>query len=130
MVHIEMVCFRGRVQVCTFTARYMRNLIAGLKAQMPGIRIEEWDYGHQKRQPKRSDGEAALATYMGNMAPGERKHRREIQDTLGIPIATMNRLWKKLKTDGTPLNQAALDANIRVEERREGKTKRSYLLRD
>jgi Trp operon repressor len=67
---------------------------------------------------------------MGNMAPGERKHRREIQDTLGIPIATMNRLWKKLKTDGTPLNQAALDANIRVEERREGKTKRSYLLRD
>jgi len=92
VVHIEMVCFRGRVQVCTFTARYMRNLIAGLKAQMPGIRIEEWDYGHQKRQPKRSNGESALATYMGNMAPGERKHRREIQDTLGIPIATMNRL--------------------------------------
>ena len=106
------------------------HLIAGLNAQMPGIRIEEWDYGHQKRQPKRSDGESALATYMGNMAPGERKHRREIQDTLGIPIATMNRLWKKLKTDGTPLNQAASDANIRVEERREGKTKRSYLLRD
>jgi hypothetical protein len=106
-------------------------VLAGIKAEMPGIKVAEWDFNFgtkaASRGPKANTPEA-LIRFMGNRLPGEAS-ATELKKALGISDRQWDRLSTDLKAPKSDLacRLSAIGVHYHVEGR--GRGSRSYLLK-
>ncbi len=104
------------------------EVLSGVVANMPGIRVADWQYDHAKRKARRSNHEESLARYAVSLSPGKREASK-IRGELAIPSATWERLTSKLRDPSTGLYQRLQAAACFYTVERAGRTERGYLVK-
>ena len=101
--------------------------LEGIKRQMPGIKVVDWDYGFKegRTSPRKSKHNDALLAFAETMPVG-RTSFSEIRETLGMTPDTIKRLQQRLKDNTSQMKEAlaAFGATYRVEGNR------SYLVKE
>ena len=107
------------------------ELLSGIEAEMPGVKTVAWAMGQQQttKRLKRSNIEAAAVKYFGGMLPG-RESKSRMQRELGISLRSMDTLIKKMLDDDCELSRMILKLGVKVEVIREGKTQRTFFVKD
>lgn len=90
------------------------SILDGIKREMPGIVIKDWNYDSAKRQARNSDYEKALVSYMHNLGPGKYS-MTEVKKALGMSQATSGRVACKLKDVTSDLAKALLSIPVHYE---------------
>jgi hypothetical protein len=109
------------------------DLLEGIKKEMPGIKVVEWDYrGHKENnagRPRRSNHELGLITFLQNMNDG-RVAPAHICNVLGMSPRTMQRLIATASDPMSELAPAMEKAGVRYETIRMGRTQRAFFIKD
>ena len=128
VIDAEGNCLPTDVYILLPNGREADEIIAGIKANMPGVRVIPWHYQHAKRKPRKSDHQQALAVYAANaMMPG-RKALSVLRAELGIPPTCMDRIRETLKDAGSELTLQLAASGVRYELRAGGRP-RAYLVK-
>jgi hypothetical protein len=115
------------------TYRLHEALLEGIKKEMPGIKVVEWDYAGQKQKkagrPRKSNYEAGLIKFLENMNDG-RVPPAQIRKLLSMSPRTMERLIANASDPTLELGQAVQKAGVRYEVIRRGKTRKAFFIKD
>ena len=110
-----------------------RAVMAGIKAQMPDINIEEWQYKGKKskRKPTRKSNHAAslLAFMEHSMKAGDSFKPSYVAGRLSIPPTAMKYLMQKLNDHSTELSMRATELGVEYHVKRSGKRNIASLTR-
>ncbi len=106
------------------------ELVGGIRKQMPGIKVTEWDYTGQKKKPKASKHEQSLVKYIENMESDNRYAMGHVGKSLGISPATMGRLKAKTKDPDSDVRKAMDQNGVTVESVKSGRTNKDYLVKN
>ncbi len=79
-----------------------KEILIGIKKEMPGIRTVTWNFSSAKRKVKRSNHELALSKFIINMNIG-RQAITIIKKTLGMSSTTCESLIRKMKDENSDL---------------------------
>jgi hypothetical protein len=106
-----------------------KEVLEGIQAEMPGIKVEAWTYTEAKRRPRKSNHEEALARYARVMMSG-RKSASDIRSELGIPQKTWEDLTVKLKDTNSTLAKRLVAEGVVYKVDQGGKVRRGWLAKD
>lgn len=103
-------------------------ILDGILANMPGVKVETWDYDQTKRKARRTKFEEAMVSYLASVSVGKRAVSR-IRSELAIPGTTWERLVAKMKDPLTPLSHQLQAVGCRYTVERVGRTERAFLVK-
>lgn len=105
--------------------------LEGIKQQMPGIKVVDWDYGFKegRTSPRKSKHNDALLAYAETMPVG-RVSFSEIRDGLGMTPNTVKRLQQRLKDSASQMRQALNVFGVTYKVEGKGQGRRSYLVKE
>ena len=105
-----------------------RQVLAGIEAEMPGIKVVPWVYTEAKRKPRKSNHEEALIRFAKVMGDGKRS-ASEIRQQLRYPSTPWKRLVASMKDTASNLYQRLAEAGVRYETYRTSQTQRAFLVK-
>ena len=123
VIDVDGNCESTDVYILLPDQRLSDELLDGIKREMPGIKVVNWQYGGAKRTARRSKHGEALKAYLENMRPG-RQSAGTVTQVLGISRATFRRLINR-----SDVGLAMGEAGVVYEVQRTGRGARSWFKR-
>ena len=106
-----------------------REILEGIRKEMPGIRTASWNFSSAKRKIKRSNHESALSKFIMNMNIG-RQAITIIKKTLGISDTTFKILIRKMNDENSDLYKAMVKAGAKYMSEGPGKGRRAFIVKE
>lgn len=124
-------CPKTDVYLLLSTRGEAAPILEGIKREMPGIKIVELKYQHQKQKKrgKRGKYHDSLTAYLKTMRQGDRLSASTIQKALQIPETSWKKLVHKLKNTASPLSHELQALCVQYFVQRTGKTSRAFFLK-
>lgn len=106
------------------------EIINGVRREMPGIKVESWNYtvqeGKQKRS-RRSNYESGLLTFLEGMEKGDSLAVNHIRNLIGMSPRTLKTLTEKINNPDSRLYEQVEELGIKYEVIQQGKVRKAYL---
>ena len=106
-----------------------KEILEGIRKEMPGIRTVSWNFSSARRKVKRSNHELALSKFILNMNIG-RQAITIIKKTLGISDTTFKKLARKMNDENSELYQAMVKTGAKYMSEGPGKGRRAFIVKE
>jgi len=110
------------------------EILQKITKQMPNVHVADWDYTGQKQKKRgavrKGNYEESLVSYLTNtLTVGSKISKKEVNDVLGIPSRTMQRIVARIQEEGDPLVKTLKDSGVEYRVERKKRTQRGYFYR-
>lgn len=106
-----------------------REILKGIKKEMPGVKIVDWEYKGQRHKIKKSRYAEALVTYWENMEPGACLAVGHVRNVIGMGLTQLRKLIKEAQIPFSALRGEMGRIGVEYIVRREGKKYKAYFLK-
>ena len=106
-----------------------KEILDGIKREMPGIKTRDWSFSSAKRQVKRSNHESALSKFIMNMNIG-RQAISTVKRILGMSSTTCETQIKKMKDENSDLYKAMTKVGAKYISEGPGKGRRAFIVKE
>ena len=96
-----------------------KEVLEGIRREMPGLNVVNWSYSEARRKPRRSNFEDALVHYGDVMVAGV-KSASDVRSELGIPQRTWFRLVEKMQDHASAICNRLASLGVSYEVKRQG----------
>jgi hypothetical protein len=106
-----------------------KDILDGIKKNMPGIKVKKWQFEGARKKVKRSNHELAFIKYIQNMQIGKQAIGT-VKQLLGIPQTSFERLIKMTKDETSQLYKAMKEAGTSYISNGAGRGNRAFILKE
>jgi hypothetical protein len=106
-----------------------KEILKGIRKEMPGIKTMTWNFSSAKRKVKRSNHESALSKFLMNMNIG-RQPISTIKNSLGISRTTFKRLLEKINDKNSNLHKTMTKVGAKYITQGPGKGRRAFIVKE
>ena len=106
-----------------------KEILKGIRKEMPGIKTMTWNFSSAKRKVKRSNHELALSKFIMNMNIG-RQPITIVKKALGISRSTFKRLLEKMNDRNSNLHKTMTKVGSKYITQGPGKGRRAFIVKE